>query len=274
MVRQMFFFASLFFFGSFAVRAETYTIGGSRPALLLTPNRARAPKKVPLLIFLHGYTSNANQSDGFFGISRQRDALGFAIALPDGTKNSRGDRFWNATPECCDFEQSGVDDAAYIAGLIREASGIAPIDPGRVYLIGHSNGGFMSYRMACEYPELLRGIVVLSGAFFKNAELCKRPAALNILHIHGSLDDVVPIAGHDTFPATQSSLDYWTQRGGCGGPEHSAFDLDVIPGLDTDAVLWNQCEGSTQLGFWTMLGTGHLPYFNEGWLARALKFVE
>jgi polyhydroxybutyrate depolymerase len=256
--------------------AKSYTIGGARPATLLTPTKVSADQKIPLLVFLHGYTSNAAQSDSFFGISKQRDALNFAIALPDGTQNSRGYRFWNATPECCDFEQTAVDDAGYIAGLIREASAVAPIDTTRVYLIGHSNGGFMSYRMACDYPGLLRGIISVAGAFFRDPALCKKPGDLNILQIHGTADDTVPPLGGGGLPSTQSGLDYWVNRGSCDAVQETAGALDLVnaAGFETDALVWNNCRNKTKVGYWRVNGGVHAPYFNSSWLRDALDFVK
>jgi polyhydroxybutyrate depolymerase len=270
MLRRIYCLSSLFLFISSSLFAKTYTIGGARPATLLTPSQVKADQKIPLLLFLHGYTSSGVQSDSFFGISRQRDTLNFAVALPDGTQNSRGYRFWNATPECCDFEQSGVDDAGYIAGLIREASSVAPIDPARVYLIGHSNGGFMSYRMACDYPGLVRGIISVAGAFYSNPALCKNPGDLNVLQIHGTADDTVPVANGE------SGLSYWSNRGRCDAAVESQGALDLISssGAETDAVVWDNCANQTKVGYWRINGGTHAPYFNSSWLRAALEFVK
>jgi len=261
--------------------AKTYTLGGTRPATLLTPSMVSAKDKVPLLVFLHGYTSNGQQSDSLFGVSRQRDQLGFAVIIADGTRNSEGNRFWNATPECCDFEESGVDDAAYIAELISEAKTVTSIDSDKVYLIGHSNGAFMSYRMACEYPELLRGIISISGAFFKDPALCKKPGTLNILQIHGSVDQTIPFEGSTYFPSTQTSLDYWIGKNTCseGTLEVGALDLvrasgSSSPVNETDSKVWENCQNKTKVGLWKINGTAHVPFFNDPWLGAALKFVE
>ncbi len=268
MLRRIYCLSSLFLLLSSSLFAKTYTIGGARPASLLTPTTVNANEKIPLLVFLHGYSSNASQSDSYLRISKQRDELNFAVALPNGTQNSRGYRFWNATPECCDFEQTGVDDAAYIAGLIREATAVAPIDPARVYLIGHSNGGFMSYRMACDYPGLLRGIISIAGAFFQNPALCKNPSDLNVLQIHGTLDD--------TVPPSESDLNYWVKRGACdaGKETRGALDLVTAGDFETDALVWNNCNNQTKVGYWRINGGSHAPYFNSSWLREALEFVK
>lgn len=54
-----------------------------------------------------------------FGFSELVDRFGFLYAFPDGTENSMGKRFWNATEVCCDREGSGVDDVAYLV-LLRQ----------------------------------------------------------------------------------------------------------------------------------------------------------
>ncbi|MCX6129905.1 MAG: alpha/beta hydrolase-fold protein [Proteobacteria bacterium] len=261
--------------------AETYTLGASRPAVLLTPNQINPDAKIPLIVFLHGYTSNSQQADTYFGVSRQRDRLGFAVLLPDGTKNSKGDRFWNATPECCDFEKSGVEDSAYLAALIREAELTAPIDPDRVIIMGHSNGGFMSYRLLCDYPELIWGIVPISGVFFKSAELCKNPQARTILQIHGLDDKTVPFEGNSSFPSVLQSLDYWIHKGNCLDIEvkDHAFDLnqDLIrneAAYETDSITWKHCLASQKIGLWKMNGIDHIPYFTEDWLKNVLDFMQ
>ncbi len=281
MLRRILCASSLLLLMATQVSAKTYTLGGARPATLLTPTVVSAKDKLPLLVFLHGYTSNGQQSDSLFGISSQRDQLGFAVIIADGTKNSEGNRFWNATPECCDFEESGVDDAAYIANLITEAKTVTSIDSAKVYVMGHSNVGFMSYRMACEYPELLRGIISISGAFFKDPTLCKNPGTLNILQIHGSVDSTIPFEGSSYFPSTQTSLDYWIGKNTCseGTLEVGALDLvrassSSSPVKETDSTVWENCQSKTKVGLWKINGTGHLPFFNAAWLAAALKFVE
>ena len=66
-----------------------------------------------------------------------------------------------------------MDDVGYLSGLIAEAEQTYNIDPKRVYLIGHSNGGFMSFRMACEASELITAIVSLAGSTFENPADCQ-----------------------------------------------------------------------------------------------------
>jgi len=90
--------------------------------------------------------------------------LGFLYVFPDGTEDSDGILFWNATDAGYDFFGSGVDDPGYLRALIEEIIVQLNVDSDRIYAIGHSNGGSMVFRMACDHAELIAGIASLAGA--------------------------------------------------------------------------------------------------------------
>ncbi len=94
---------------------------------------------------------------------------GFVYATPDGTIDGDGNRFWNATDACCNFDRRTVDDVAYLSSVIADIQGQLAIDPKRIAVVGHSNGGFMSYRMACERSDLVGAVVSLAGATFADS---------------------------------------------------------------------------------------------------------
>jgi hypothetical protein len=52
------------------------------------------------------------------------------------------------------------------------------------------------------------------------------------------------------------------------------LDLVSGSGFETDTLLWNECLNQTQVGYWKMNKTAHVPDFSTGWLREALKFVE
>ena len=118
------------------------------------------------------------------------EARGFLYCYPDGTIDRWGNRFWNATDACCDFGNTGVDDAGYLRALIEEIARRFAVDRKRIYLVGHSNGGFMAYRMACQSADLIAGIASLAGTTFLDPSRCAPSEPVNILHIHGTADDI------------------------------------------------------------------------------------
>src|SRR5688572_27262361 len=121
-----------------------------RPYGLKVPAGYEGQAPVPLVVLLHGYTSNGAQQAAYFGLPAVADKEGFLLATPDGTRDRLGNRFWNATDACCDFFRSGVDDVAYIDAVIDDIAAKYPVDPARVFVAGHSNGAFMAHRYACD----------------------------------------------------------------------------------------------------------------------------
>ena len=102
------------------------TIGGARPATLMLPNDYEAGTRIPLVIVLHGYTSNARWTDGYFGMSQRIEPDQIAVILPNGTRNTRNLPFWNGTDYCCGLFGSGVDDVAYLNGPLQRRLHVLP----------------------------------------------------------------------------------------------------------------------------------------------------
>src|SRR4029078_9851528 len=122
----------------------TVYVGGDRPVAVIVPPGYDAARPAPLLIVLHGYGSSGREHDLYFRLGELAAERGYFYVHPDGTGyDDDGNRFWNATDACCDFDHRGVDDAAYLAGVITGIQASFAVDPKRIDVIGHSNGGFM-----------------------------------------------------------------------------------------------------------------------------------
>jgi polyhydroxybutyrate depolymerase len=222
--------------------------------------------------------------------------------MPNGTKDSTGRRFWNATPECCNDENSTVDDVRYLTELIEEAKSRFAVDPTRVYIMGHSNGGYMAFTMACSRPDLLRGLISIAGSTFATAEECKNPAPLNVLQIHGADDTIVTYETTGRVPGALATASRWVEINNCQNRTEKADALDLVrvkweidtgypdglPGIDgsfsdffgldfskeTDTVSWTNCDADTRVGLWTVKGSNHVPSFwGTGMIEKALEFV-
>ena len=93
-----------------------------RPAKLTLPAEYDSAKKYPLVVLLHGYGSNANQTDAYLGGTRLQNKWDYILLTPEGTEDTSGRRFWNAAPEGCDFGRTAVDESSYLQELIQMAS--------------------------------------------------------------------------------------------------------------------------------------------------------
>ncbi len=141
-----------------------FLVGGLRPAPVVVPSTYDPTKPAPLLILLHGFGSNSKSINRKYNLQSALEANGMVYITPNGTFNSINSRYWKATDACCDILGWGPNDGAYIMGLVDEVSSKLNIDQKRIYIMGHSNGGFMAYALACAYSNRIAAIVSYAGA--------------------------------------------------------------------------------------------------------------
>lgn len=141
-------------------------VGGFRPVNIQLPDNYDPTVPAPLLILVHGLGSSGKIQDAYEGTGAYAKANGIVYLAPNGYYDPIKLRFWNATQACCDFFYTGVDDHSYLMSLVAETQALVSIDPKRIYFTGHSNGGFMSHALACDYSDTIAAIVSLSGATY------------------------------------------------------------------------------------------------------------
>lgn len=266
---------------SAAVNAQSIDLGrGDLP--LKVPANYDADVPTPLVVLLHGYTSSGASQDSYMGFSELVDSYGFLFIAPDGIKEPGGDenRFWNATPACCDFFNTAVDDTAYVESIIASVRGEYNVDPTRIFLIGHSNGGFMSYRLAYEHSATIAAIASLAGANHSDERM---PPAnpVHILQIHGTADGTIAYNGSDIrgnrYPSALESVQRWASYNGCGttGSERELRDLDAsLDGYESTALAFKQgCKTGGSSELWTIAGGAHVPPLSETFSQQVIEWL-
>ncbi len=173
-------------------------LGGDRPAMYALPYGFEPSQEMPLLISLHGFTGTAAWHDLYWGLSDLTRELGIMLLMPNGRKNIQGAQFWSATDACCNFGGAPDDDDLYLRGLIEEAQIHFNIDPKRIAVLGHSNGGFMSYRMACDHADLVTHIGPLAGSSFSAQGRCNPSRPVSVFNVHGTWDFTIRYGGRST----------------------------------------------------------------------------
>jgi len=243
-----------------------------RPYALHVPPGFDGSKPAQLVVSLHGYGAPSGEAHArSLGLDKLADEQGFLLAMPDGTLDSGGNRFWNASDACCDFDHKGVDDVAYIGWLLDDVAGKHLVDRNRIFLIGHSNGGFLAHRLACEMAPRLAGAISIAGAAWKDPSRCKPSAGVSILEIHGDADSIIKPGGGRVFdrpvpeyPPTKDTMAMWLEKDACGpgaqpAPAPIDFD-DNVPGVDTQPVSYRGCRDGVTVDLWTEAGGSHLPH--------------
>ena len=240
--------------------------GGDRPVTLQVPSTYDSSHAVPLLVILHGYGASGMIQEQYFGLAPFVESAGILIAAPDGTVDRLGRRFWNATPACCDLFHTGIDDVGYIRGLIADIRQDYNVDARRIFLIGHSNGGFMVHRMACEAAGEIAAIASLAGATFENPDDCKPSTEVNVLEIHGDADETVSYTGGviaAPYPGAVETVTHWQAYDQCEpGLVTSSMTLDLdsgLPGNETMIQGFGGCARGSDVELWTIHGGHHVP---------------
>ena len=252
--------------------------GAARPAVLMSPADYDGARPLPLFVLLGGYWNLASDLDGWLGASAYVDDYDFLLAFPDGLIDSDGAPYWNATDTCCDFDGRGDDDVAYLSDLIDEVRRRVNVDSSRVVLLGHSNGGFMGYRLACDIPDRISALVSMAGSGWLDAARCGNDATpVSVLQVHGTDDETMPIAGDDSAPSALTMMNRWAARNGCAPDSwaESAERLELVDdGLDdeTTQFAFTGCQAGSDVRLWQLDGNDHYPEFSWTYTETVLEW--
>ena len=251
------------------------TLNEDRPASLFLPANYSEETPVPLLINLHGYSGESIGHSSYTFLQVMAKERGLAYVAPDGTIDSLQNQFWNASIACCNFNDVAVDDVAYLKSLIDEASSLVAIDPKRIYLFGHSNGHFMSYKFACSTEGVVAAVAGLAGAMENNLDGCTK-SATNILHIHGTGDQTILYSGgalfQKSYPSVDQTLAQWTEINSCSTSKESDFDLMQSTVGDETTNRTYSCS-KADLELWRINGGVHTPALDKEFANKVLDWL-
>jgi len=201
----------------FAVKAQTTVIdsifvgGQYRSYRLYVPAIYTGATARPLILNLHGYTSNASQQQLYSNFMPIADTANFLMVYPNGTYSS-GQRFWNAG-----MSSTLVNDIAFLSALIDSLDLTYNINLNRVYSTGMSNGGFMSHTLACELSNRITAIASVTGSIFTTqyGSFCHPMRPVPVMQVHGTSDPTVPYIGGSGMMPVDSVVKYWVTKNNC-----------------------------------------------------------
>lgn len=268
--------------------AQTITIpapeANREAATVHLPDHPAEREAWPVVLMLHGFSPRPDYVNGFFGIQEEAARRGFVLVVPKGRKNALGSRFWSATDGCCDFEKTRGDDVAYLTGLLREVGTRVKMDAKRVYVIGHSNGGFMAHRLACDTRGLFAAAVSFAGVTWKDPARCPSLDALSLLQVHSVDDGTIKFNGDKglpmlaPYPGAEETVGRYVANHECAGsPTEGTMDsVTSLPGIDTDTRAWSRCRGGAEVALWRIRSGGsnaHNPAVTAEFRAKLLDFL-
>jgi polyhydroxybutyrate depolymerase len=242
------------------VRADELTVGtpdGMRSAILLPAGHARAST----VIVLHGALVSAESTVSWYGFGEAAKRRGFAAVFPRGVNllwNDGRDAAW----------ASGADDVGFLRRLAHRlvAGGIA--DPGRLYLVGVSNGGMMALRVLCEAAEPFAGAgIIIASMPTEVGARCRIGHPMPVIMFNGTADALIPYGGGEVgFSSLQGSVwpvervaVFLAQQNGCEPLSKRVVAGGAAP--DTIRVVkldWGRCD--TGVTLYRVEGGGHQVY--------------
>ena len=181
----------------------------NRNYLVYIPDSYDSEIDYPLMFVFHGFGGIATQ---FINTADMRDlaeSKNFIVVYPQGLDLGGTGSHWNCSNPSAD-NKSDVDDIGFIENLIDQLIVDYPvIDSKRIYAAGYSNGGFMSYYLACNSKKFA-AIGSVAGTMLDDSyQSCNANFPTAMINIHGTNDFDVPYDGNTYYPSIPEVVDWW-----------------------------------------------------------------
>jgi polyhydroxybutyrate depolymerase len=222
---------------------------------LYVPALYNASSARPLIINMHGYTSNASAQQLYSNFGPIADTANFLMVFPQGTMYM-GQPFWNAG-----ISPTLVDDKGFIDHLIDSLKLTYNIDMNSVYATGMSNGGYMSQTLACELSNRIAAIASVTGAMFPSqaGANCHATRPVPMMQIHGTADGTVPYNGSSTSMPIDSVVRHWVLRNGCNPvPTFSNVpNTNTTDGCTAEHYVYSNGNSGSSVELYKIIGGAH-----------------
>ena len=208
-----------------------------------------------LVIAMHGGGGSASQFETTSKLTEKANAAGFIVVYPEGTGVINT---WNAGTCCGASVSNNINDVKFISMLIDKLVGAYKINPKKVYATGHSNGGMMSYRLACELSNKIAAIAP-NGSSMVVTQPCNPSRAVPVLHMHSKLDqNVVHTGGYGNgisvvyCPPLDSVLNVWSLKNNC-----TTTGEVVVSNSNYTQKRWRNCTNNVTIDYYLTNDGGH-----------------
>jgi polyhydroxybutyrate depolymerase len=246
--------------------------GMNRSYVLHVPPNYTGQEPVPVVFDFHGLGGTGTSQMSTSNWRSVADAQGFIMVYPNGVGNS-----WNMGRCCNPAQQQNVDDVGFTRAIINQLKTDACIDSRRVYATGCSNGGGMSYKLACDAADVIAAIApvdcdcVTGSTSNPSCATCSPTRPITEIQFRGTGDTIVPYGGGETpvvpglvFPGAQSNFMTWGQINMCTGspqslPNHAACQTYPMCGAGAETTLC-VAQNGTHCGSYGSLNIANIAW--------------
>ena len=229
--------------------------------IIYRPTSSTPEDNLPVLFALHGYGSTAETHKSYTQYEPLAENNRFIVVYPQGykleTQLTNSSSHWNSGAWTIG---SNIDDVSFISTLIEIVASKINIDRSRVYSSGMSNGGFMSYHLACNLSSKIAAVASVTGSMSKETyEDCNPAHPTSILQVHGTIDATVPFDGNSALGmrSINDVMDYWNLYNACDVDPTSIitdyFDIEIAVQHDT----YSNCLNDVHVELYKIEGMGH-----------------
>ena len=213
-----------------------------------------------LVIGLHGGGGSGEQFETSSKLTEKANASRFIVVYPDGVQGNGllKARTWNAGGCCDDAVDNNINDVKFISALIDKLISEYKIDPKKVYATGHSNGGMLSYRLACELAHKVAAIAP-NATTMVVTQPCNASRPVPILHMHSILDQNVPYQGgvgsgvsKHYNPPVDSVMNVWQLKNQC-----MQAGKVVVDNSGYKLTRWFDCTNNVSMHYYLTKDGGH-----------------
>ncbi|HEY9096065.1 MAG TPA: prolyl oligopeptidase family serine peptidase [Hydrogenophaga sp.] len=213
--------------------------------------RGAAP--MPLVMAFHGGGGNMDIQaiDRFYGLITQSERSNTLLVFPNGYSRLPAGKLatWNAGLCCGQARDKGIDDVGFVRAVLADLAQRLAFDRQRVYAIGMSNGGMMTYRLACEMADTFQAIASVAGTDGTGPD-CRPSRPVPVLHIHAKDDERVLFNGgsgsasntHADFVSVPDTVRKWVALDDCSPEPRTVLD---VPGARCE--VHTGCAGDAQV---------------------------
>lgn len=238
--------------GTYKQKLDISVAGQKRNYLIHIPEKYTPDDKVPLVIVLHGAFSTAQQIEEQSGFSDIADREGFLVGYPNGAFGLFGYfQHWNAGHCCGKAQSDDIDDIGFLIDVINDIKDQFMIDSSRIYMVGFSNGGMLTYHFAAEHTNILAAAAPVAASIGGRASakdsiwiIPKPNSKLPLIVFHAEDDINVPFYGGTSpkkggdrkYVSVEKSIDFWIKNNGCKEINEMIYSQDVLHNVWSDST--------------------------------------